>query len=328
MYCLSVSDLDREREADLLLHHEVEGQVDKLVDEVEGLENQHAELVDEQVIKMVKEVTERTFVRLWIAKLVPHLVTPEKKRNERNGSLKKNTKKRGNGEEPGRDGNFRDDNKRSRTGRGFSTTTNPVRKEYTGHFAKDCRAGLRIVNPLNAKNPTATRGAYFEYGGTDHYKAVCPRLNRAPGQGGNRPNQAMAIEGGQVTPNIIDGMDWLSRHKAEIVCHEKIVRISLTHREMLRVLGKWLEDKVRHLMSTKAEKQKLKDIVVVRNFSKFLRHVINGDGVHIDPSKIESVNNWEAPRTPSEVRSFLGLAGRFTANSSWNFSKMPNLLSI
>ncbi|GJU11345.1 hypothetical protein Tco_1133741 [Tanacetum coccineum] len=39
---------------------------------------------------------------------------------------------------------------------------------------------------------------------------------------------------------------------------------------------------------------------------QFLRHVINGDGIDVDPSKIEAVKNWEAPRTPSEVRSFLG----------------------
>ncbi|GKC28679.1 hypothetical protein Tco_1035973, partial [Tanacetum coccineum] len=44
--------------ADQLLHHEVEEQVDKLVEEVEELENQWVELVDELVIKMVKEVTE------------------------------------------------------------------------------------------------------------------------------------------------------------------------------------------------------------------------------------------------------------------------------
>ncbi|GKF15012.1 putative reverse transcriptase domain-containing protein, partial [Tanacetum coccineum] len=37
---------------------------------------------------------------------------------------------------------------------------------------------------------------------------------------------------------------------------------------------------------------------------QFLGHVINGDGIHVDPSKIEVVKNWEAPRTPSEVRSF------------------------
>ncbi|GJR94350.1 putative reverse transcriptase domain-containing protein [Tanacetum coccineum] len=33
---------------------------------------------------------------------------------------------------------------------------------------------------------------------------------------------------------------------------------------------------------------------------QFLRHVINGDGIHVDPSKIEAVKNWEASRTPSE----------------------------
>ncbi|GJS27653.1 reverse transcriptase domain-containing protein [Tanacetum coccineum] len=136
-----------------------------------------------------------------LPRLVPHLVTPENKWIERyiyglslqihgmvaaieptiiqsailkarvltdeairNGSLKKNTKKRGNGGEPSRDGNVRDDNKISRTGRAFASTTNPVRKEYTGSAPK-------------------WRGLEW--------------LNRAPGQGGNRPNQAMAIEGGQ-----------------------------------------------------------------------------------------------------------------------------------
>ncbi|GKD23208.1 putative reverse transcriptase domain-containing protein, partial [Tanacetum coccineum] len=29
-------------------------------------------------------------------------------------------------------------------------------------------------------------------------------------------------------------------------------------------------------------------------------HVINGNGIHVDPSKIEAVKNWKAPRTPFE----------------------------
>nr|GEW75437.1 reverse transcriptase domain-containing protein [Tanacetum cinerariifolium] len=33
---------------------------------------------------------------------------------------------------------------------------------------------------------------------------------------------------------------------------------------------------------------------------QFLRHVINDDGIHVDPSKIKVVKNWEAPRTPFE----------------------------
>ncbi|GJT92768.1 hypothetical protein Tco_1081613 [Tanacetum coccineum] len=238
-----------------MLHHEVEVWVDRLVDKVEELENQQAELVDELVIKMVKEETEQlqnllptiiaqvgnhasniqgdvrnvsmnngrggcsykeflacnpkeydgnggvivytrwtekmesvhnmsgcgynqkvkytsgsfigkalTWWNTQLDRLVPHLVTPKNKKIERciyglalhirgmvaanepttiysailkarvltdeaikNGSLRKNTEKRGNGGESSRDGNVKDDNKRSKTMRAFATTTNPVR---------------------------------------------------------------------------------------------------------------------------------------------------------------------------------------------------------
>ncbi|GJZ94877.1 reverse transcriptase domain-containing protein [Tanacetum coccineum] len=63
-----------------------------------------------------------------------------------------------------------------------------------GQFARDCRAGPRMVTPVNARNLTTPRGACFECGGTDHYKEACLRLNRAPRQGGNCQNQPMVIE--------------------------------------------------------------------------------------------------------------------------------------
>ncbi|GJR46783.1 putative reverse transcriptase domain-containing protein [Tanacetum coccineum] len=458
----------------------------------------------------------------------------------RNGVLKKNTKKRGKNGEPSRD--FKDGNKRSRTGRAFATTTNPVRKEYTsnapkcinfnyhhqpkvpchlctncnrfGHIAKDCRVGPRVVNPPNARNPTTARGACFECGDTDHYKAACPRVveimnptrGRAFRMGAEEARQdpnsvtgtftlnnhyaltlfdsdvdysficttfmplldiepnhlgfsykieiasgqlveinkvirgcQLKIEGhtfdidlipfGHGSFDVIGGMDWLSRHKAEIVCHEKVVRIPLPNDEMIKVLGERPEEKVGHLMSAKAEGHKLKDIVTVRNFPKvflddlsglppsreiefhidlipgaipvakspyrlapfemeelssqlrelqdkgfiqpssspwgaptkeeheihlglilellkkeklyakfskcefwlqevqFLRHVINREGIHVGPSKIEAVKNWEAPRTPSEVCSFLGLAGYYHRFIE-NFSKIAKPLTI
>ncbi|GKE13833.1 putative reverse transcriptase domain-containing protein, partial [Tanacetum coccineum] len=40
----------------------------------------------------------------------------------------------------------------------------------------------------------------------------------------------------------------------------------------------------------------------------FLGHVVNHNSIYVDPSKIEAVKNWKAPITPSEIRSFLGLA--------------------
>ncbi|GJY21761.1 putative reverse transcriptase domain-containing protein [Tanacetum coccineum] len=291
--------------------------------------------------------------------------------------------------------------------------------------------------------------------------------------------------------DVIIGMDWLSRHRAEIVFHERVVLIPLPHGEMLRVYREWPKEKVKHLMSAKEEAPKLEDIAIVQNFSEspyrlaptemeelltqlkelqdkgfirlssspwgalvlfvkkkdgsfrmcidyrelnkltiknhyplprindlfdqlqgsryfskrdlwseyhqlrvheddipkttfrtrygqfeftvmpfgltnvpaeeyemhlglildllkqeklyakfskcefwlrevqFLRHVVNSDAIHVDPNKIEAIKNWEAPKLPTEVRSFLGLAGyiwRFIANFS-NIAKSLTILT-
>ncbi|GJY69379.1 putative reverse transcriptase domain-containing protein, partial [Tanacetum coccineum] len=44
---------------------------------------------------------------------------------------------------------------------------------------------------------------------------------------------------------------------------------------------------------------------------QFLGHVIDSKGIHVDPSKIKSIKNWNAPTTPTKVRQFLGLAGYY-----------------
>ena len=44
---------------------------------------------------------------------------------------------------------------------------------------------------------------------------------------------------------------------------------------------------------------------------QFLGHVIWKDEVAVDPIKVESVMEWQQPTTPTEVRSFLGLAGYY-----------------
>ncbi|GKE00297.1 reverse transcriptase domain-containing protein, partial [Tanacetum coccineum] len=282
-----------------------------------------------------------------------------------NGSLKKNTEKRGNGGEPSRDRNVKDDNKRTRTWNAFATIANLVRRKYTGttpkctncnlyhllespcracfscnrlgHLAKDYIGVPRMANPMNARNPTAARGACFECGGTDHFKAACPRLNQAQRPGGGCPNQVVAIDEGQGRENngnqarrgafmlgfvstaftpllgiessnlgfsyeieiasgqlveidkvirgckleieghtfdidlipfgsgsfdVIVGMDWLSKHKAEIIFHEKVVWIPLRNGKTLRVICERPEEKVRHLRSAKSKEQKKEDIVV------------------------------------------------------------------
>ncbi|GJZ87635.1 reverse transcriptase domain-containing protein [Tanacetum coccineum] len=419
-----------------------------------------------------------------LSRLVPHLVTPEGKRIEtymfglapqiqgmvavtepktiqkvvqiadtltdealRNGSIKKNPEKRGNGGEPRKDRNVRDDNKRTRTGNAFATTANPVRREYTGmapkciacnyhhspdtpcrtcfncnrlgYFAQDCRVVPRNVNPINARNPTAR--ACYEYGSIDHVKTACPRLNQAQRPGGNHQNQVVAVKGGQghrnndnqacrrafmlgaeearqdpnimtgtftlnnqyattlfdfgagysfvsttfipllgIEPNdlrfsyeieiasvhlveidkvikdckleieghvfdiklipfrsgrfdMIIGMDWLSNHKTEIICHEKVVRIPLPDEKVLRVIGERPDEKARQLMGAKAKENKQEEIMVVRDFPEVFPDDLSG----LPPSREIEFRIELVPRsipvtkspyrlTPSEMEEFSG----------------------
>ncbi|GKB38197.1 hypothetical protein Tco_0883139 [Tanacetum coccineum] len=34
-------------------------------------------------------------------------------------------------------------------------------------------------------------------------------------------------------------------------------------------------------------------------------------GIHVDPAKIEAIKDWASPKTPTEIRQFLGLAGYY-----------------
>jgi hypothetical protein len=61
----------------------------------------------------------------------------------------------------------------------------------------------------------------------------------------------------------------------------------------------------------------------------FLGHVLSGNGVVVDPSKIEAVSKWQSPKSVTEIRSFLGLAGyyrRIIENFSKTVKPMTELL--
>nr|GEW99592.1 reverse transcriptase domain-containing protein [Tanacetum cinerariifolium] len=63
--------------------------------------------------------------------------------------------------------------------------------------------------------------------------------------------------------DVIIRMDWLSDRKAEIICHVKVVRIPLLDSKVLRVLGEKPKEKVRWLMCAKAKEKKQEEIVVI-----------------------------------------------------------------
>ncbi|GKC28146.1 putative reverse transcriptase domain-containing protein [Tanacetum coccineum] len=44
---------------------------------------------------------------------------------------------------------------------------------------------------------------------------------------------------------------------------------------------------------------------------QFLGHVIDSKSIYMDPAKIESIKDWASPKSPTEIRQFLGLAGYY-----------------
>ncbi|GKA92318.1 putative reverse transcriptase domain-containing protein [Tanacetum coccineum] len=80
------------------------------------------------------------------------------------------------------------------------------------------------------------------------------------------------------------------------------------------------KDEKEHEEYLKAILELLKKEKLYAKFSKcefwipkvqFLGHVIDSRGIHVDPAKIESIKDWAPPKTPTEIRQFLGLVGYY-----------------
>nr|GEZ16106.1 putative reverse transcriptase domain-containing protein [Tanacetum cinerariifolium] len=60
---------------------------------------------------------------------------------------------------------------------------------------------------------------------------------------------------------------------------------------------------------------------------QFLGHLIDSQGLHVDPAKIEAIKNWASPTTPTEIRQFLRLVGYYHRFIK-DFSKIAKSLTI
>ncbi|KAL0378600.1 UNVERIFIED_CONTAM: Retrovirus-related Pol polyprotein from transposon [Sesamum radiatum] len=75
------------------------------------------------------------------------------------------------------------------------------------------------------------------------------------------------------------------------------------HEQHLRIVLQILKEKELYAKLSKCE--------FWVNQVVFLGHVISGDGVMPDPSKVKAIMEWRVPKNVTEVRSFLGLAGYY-----------------
>ncbi|KAI3715141.1 hypothetical protein L6452_22111 [Arctium lappa] len=122
-------------------------------------------------------------------------------------------------------------------------------------------------------------------------------------------------------------MDLMNR-----VCRPYLDKFVIVFIDDILIYSRSKEEHEKHL---KLILELLRDQKLYAKFSKcefwirevhFLGHVVNEKGIHVDPVKIEAIKQWEAPKTPTEIRQFLGLADyyrRFIAN----FSKIAQPLT-
>ncbi|GJY45912.1 reverse transcriptase domain-containing protein [Tanacetum coccineum] len=285
----------------------------------------------------------------------------------RNGSLKKNIEKRGNSGELSRKENVRDDNKRSKTGRVFATITNPVRKEYTGTAPKAGPRMVTPIsarNPTTARGACFECGGTDHYKVAcprnfleSQSLPIVWRLLKwrscQVNSGNSRTRASFAKACRHRKHRIIrqeEGVsfrmckDYRDLNKLTIKNRYPLPRIDNMFDQLqgskyfskinLRSGYHQLRVHEDDIPKTAFRTQYGHFDFTVMPFGltnapavQFFGHVINRNDIHVDPSKIEAVKNWEAPRTPSKVCSFLGLAGYYRRFIE-KFSRITKPLTI
>ncbi|GJW79683.1 putative reverse transcriptase domain-containing protein [Tanacetum coccineum] len=141
-----------------------------------------------------------------------------------------------------------------------------------GHMEKDCR-----VRPQGAGNDLLQNVTCFGCGEKGHFKDKCPKAgnqqnDRARGRaycGGCKSQQKYELS--------------RSRSEEEHEVHLKTILDLLQKEKLYAKFSKcefWLQE------------------------VQFLGHVVNRDGIHMDPSKVESVKNWKTPESSTKIVHF------------------------
>ncbi|GKB01008.1 putative reverse transcriptase domain-containing protein [Tanacetum coccineum] len=162
----------------------------------------------------------------------------------RNGSIKK-VEKRGKMGEPSKDKNVRDDNKRTRIGNAFASTTNPIGRENKEKEVRLHSLDARMLRLLGERNQREDERQ--------------PLVEKSPYR---------------LTPSELEE---LSGQLKELQDKD----LGIKHVEHFRLSHELLKKEKLYAKFSKCEFW-LREV-------QFLGHMINGNGIHVVPSKIEAI---------------------------------------
>ncbi|KAJ9525532.1 hypothetical protein QJQ45_003106 [Haematococcus lacustris] len=114
-------------------------------------------------------------------------------------------------------------------------------------------------------------------------------------------------------------------NKSVLVYIDDILVMSNTPEEHLVHLREVLQLMREHKLYAKMSKCEFNQPKLV-----FLGHIVGGDGIAVDPAKVQVVKDWPAPRSVKDLQAFLGLANyfrRFIPNFSAIAAPLTNLTS-
>ncbi|GJT40192.1 putative reverse transcriptase domain-containing protein [Tanacetum coccineum] len=167
-----------------------------------------------------------------------------------------------------------------------------------GHLEKECREGFRVqVITYTAKCDMIRVGREGHYQGqvpkADHHNDVAREELMWVVE---TPTNRIRMCSGREAENIFVHLASIKADEKKLDDKRVVRRFSLRRRTRSHTLRRFLDLLQKEKLYAKFSKCEfwLQEV-------QFLGHVVNHDGIHVDPSKVESVKNWKTPESSTEI---------------------------
>ncbi|GJR45466.1 putative reverse transcriptase domain-containing protein [Tanacetum coccineum] len=255
--------------------------------EMEKLENEYINGLAPQIRGMLWATQPTT---IQIAIFTAGILTDEAVRC---GTLTKGNDKSKEIEESSKKGSTWKDKKKSKTGSGIFSLNNQFVNVLFDSGANFSFISTKFAPFLNVEPCIVNLGYVIEIADGENIE-VDRIIRDCKLELGNSLFTIDLIPLGHGSFDVIVGMEWLSKNKAVIVCHEKVVKIPIKEGGILRVHRERTLGAAKALMNAKIDEPRISDIPVMRDFTD----VFSEDLLGLPPelNKLTVKNRYPLPR--------------------------------